>query len=42
MPVEIEAHTVPHFKAIINSNVEGEGLESSVMAFSSPTKLGQS
>ena len=28
MPVEIEVHTVPHFKATINTKVEPEGLES--------------
>ena len=27
MPVEIEGHTVPHFKATMNVKVEPEGLE---------------
>ena len=27
MPVEIEVHTVPHFKVPINAKVEPEGLE---------------
>ena len=27
MPVEVEVHTVPHFKATINAKVEPEGLE---------------
>ena len=28
MPVEIESHTVSHFKATINATVKPEGLES--------------
>ena len=39
MPVEIEVHTVPHFKVITNAKVEPEGLESNGIFF--PTKLGQ-
>ena len=27
MPVEIEVHTVPHFKGTINAKMEPEGLE---------------
>ena len=27
MPVEVEAHTVPHFKAAVNSKVEPRQLE---------------
>ena len=38
MPVEIEVHTVPHFKGTINAKVESEGLECDDFLFF--TKLG--
>ena len=34
MSVEIEAHTVPHFQALINVKVEPEGLECDGLFFS--------
>ena len=38
MPVEIEVHTVPHFKGTNNAKVESEGLECDEFLFF--TKLG--
>ena len=38
-PVEIEVHTVSHFKATINTKVDLE--RQGVMAFLFPIKLGQ-
>ena len=40
MPIEIEDHIVPHFKATIDAKVEPGGLECDVNFF--PTRLGQS
>ena len=39
MPIEIEVHVVPHFKATINAKVKPERLGQ--MAFLFPTKLSQ-